>query len=1157
MLKAGFFQTPTETYSLYEIIEPGFHRLDLIKGNASFQIDFSEVAFSMVKKKKTYTIGDSELYDIYIKTKQTIESTKMETEKDSQWIDGVYTTTTHSRNDKLGFTITTRTENGKTVDTTHTGGGYTIHLYVSEPIYGVKLEPINFSEYRELSLSQDTVQTERSEFIYYTAEVLKRRYNLNHLKKYDLKVVTDIKEARERLHQFKLNKSPIKSFDTETTGLDVTMYGEDHVVGLVLGHDKNTATYFPFRHEGNFNLPIEFMSEVMSYVIAEQDHMVGHNTKFDREAMLKEGFDVRIKWDTMQIDIILNPNPKIIKGAHALKNLISALLNEHFLELSEIFIDERSINFAVLPPEIIELYACTDCTDCIILLADQFKRLPKHHHLLAQLECDLTHVKADMEYYGCRVDVKKYERQHENCNYILDMLIKAFRTLTKEDGNLNSNQVLADLMYNKMRCPVLMRTKTGAASTSSKAIQKLASKKAEKPREITEDLTDLYGNVVIKAKDLATSKYPALVILSKYREYNKLKTAFYARFERTVKTGRIFFWVNQNGAATGRQSSPMHQLPPELKEVILSDAPDRDFWGPDYSQVELRMIAYLSGETELIELSKDPDNDIHRIIGSLISGKEMWAITKEERSVGKRRNFGVIYLISAMGLAGQIFGPGYTQENVEFCQKQLDEFYHKFKRIDRYIKRNAAFVAERGYMETAWFHRVRRFDDIFDPNLEPRRRASILRMSNNVPVQGTAADYMKLAEVKMYKYIRDKGWNKPLDGFPLVRLMLSIHDEIIISAHESIPMEEIVKMIVDSMETPVEGAPPFFTAPGRFDNWHGHTDDSLAMPIGLRDECVENYLKTGESIFKRSKFKLIVPDEVRQYINVNRHENLKVQVDKVVDKCSMEFVSGDYVTEYTTKQLKEAVTRYIESNFEFYTIDNYREQLNAYRRRKLDVYMQELIAEHGTDYKVLGEKVRHPSLTHSLIENYSKELKGFDGTHEELIVEATRLYIEEMMNGPKAFEMVIDNTPAKPTDKELFGQQLEQMVSYDNEGNVVYYDETEEDDDIFDNITDEDAEEIIQRTNEAPQYVWELADMITFDVQELTNEDINLVLSYIFEHSAENGFYKCSIIYKGRLIDTKMRVETLDIDEANKVVLSLLQKEVLDAKNNKYSYLFD
>lgn len=1144
MLKSGFFQTPTEFYTIYEINEPGFYRLDLIKGNATFQIDFNEVAFSLVRKKKTYTIGDAQLYDTYIRTKTTIESAQMESEKESEWIDGAYTSTVHSRNEKFGFTLTTRSVNGNIVDTTYTSGEYSIHLFVSEPIYGVKLEPINFIEYSEISLSNDTVKSEKEEFIYYTAEVLKRRYDLKHLEDYDLKVVTDIKEARERLHQFKLSKCPIKSFDTETTGLDVTMYGEDHVVGLVLGADKKTATYFPFRHKGDFNLPISFMKEVMSYVIAEQDHMVGHNTKFDREAMLKEGFDVQIKFDTLQIDIILNPNPKVQKGAHALKTLISALLNQHFLELDEIFVDPRMIDFSVLTPEVIELYACTDCTDCIILLEDQFKRLPKYHYMLAYLECDLTHVKADQEYYGCRVDVKKYERQHENCNYILDMLIKAFRTLTKEDGNLNSNQVLSDLMYNKMRCPVLIRTKTGAASTSSNAIKKLASQKTKEPRQITEDLVDLYGNVVIKAKDLATSKYPALLVLSKYREYNKLKTAFYARFERTVKTGRIFFWVNQNGAATGRQSSPMHQLPPELKEVILSDAPDRDFWGPDYSQVEIRMIAYLAGEKELLELAKDPENDIHRIIGSLISGKEMWAITKEERSVGKRRNFGVIYLISARGLAGQIFGPGYTQENVDFCQKQLDEFYHKFKRIDRYIKKNAALVQERGYMETAWFHRVRRFDDIFDPDLEPRKRASILRMSNNVPVQGTAADYMKLAEVKMYKYIREKGWNKLVGEFPMVRMMLSIHDEIIISAHESIPMEEIITMIVECMETPVEDAAPFFTAPGRFDNWEGHNDDSLAMPIGLRDECIENYKKTGESIFKRSKFHVTIPDEVRQYINENRHENTKEQVEKIYQKCSMEFVSGDYVTTYTDKQLKDAVTRYVESNFDYYVIDNYREQLNSYRRRKLDVYMGELIEKYGTDYKIVGNQVRHPSLTHALIENYSKELKGFDGTHEELIVEATRLYIEEILNGPKTMQVVVTPTVTKASDRDLFTTQLEQMVNYDNEGNVIYFDETEEEDDIFDDISEEDAEEVIHRTMEDPQYVWEFADMITFDVQDLLPEDINLVLSYIFEHKEEEGFYKVNIIYKGDLVDTKMRMETVDIEEANKMVLSLLQKEV-------------
>lgn len=1145
MLKSGVFVTPKETYTIYEIVEKGFYRIDFLRGSGSFQVDLDNVVYSQVKRKNVYTFGDSALYDEYLKVLHTLETAYYKTQKNSYWENGVYIVKQHSENAKLGFVKEVTMNNGSVNDTVMIGNGYTIQSFVIDPIYGVKLDPLNFNDYSAVKLSADTVQSV-SGGLYYSLDVLKRRYDLRHIEDNDFVVATDLETARRRLREFDKDPYPFKGFDTETTGLEVDYGGTDHMVGIILGANPTTATYFPFRHDTDINLPMSFLPELMEVLIRHQDHAVAHNKKFDRMVMLKEGYDVCIKWDTMQLSIILNP--VLGRGIHSEKNLIYKLTGRHYLELDEIFVNSKDINFAVLPVDLIKYYACPDGTNVLILLKDMLSKLPKFQYRLASLECDLADVKADQEYYGIRVDVKKFEKQYRNCNYIIDMLLKAFRTLTREDGNINSPQVLTNLLYNKMHCKVLLRTKTGQASTSMAAIKKLAKVQAKEKHNITEDLIDLEGNVIIKASDLASSAYPALVILSKYKEYNKLKTAFYSRFERTMKTGRIFFWVNQNGAATGRQSSPMHQLPPELKNVILSDADDRDFWGPDFSQIELRMIAYLAGETDLIELAKDPDNDIHRVIGSLISNKEMWAITPEERSKGKRRNFGVVYLISAMGLAGQIFGPGYTAENVKFCKQQLDEFYHKFKRIDRYIKRNAAKVQKQGYMETAWFHRRRLFTEIFDPDLEPSRRASILRMGNNVPVQGTAADYLKLAEVQMFAYIRLKGWDKLVDGFPMVRMMLSIHDEIIISAHNSIPYEEIIEMITKCMETPVDDAPPFFVQPARMDNWGGHSDDACAMPIRYRDKVIEDYNKTHESVFKQSYFTLVLPDDVVLEIN-NSQLATDELLDKVIDKVTLKFDHGDYTQEFSEKHVRDALLRYIESGFTTYRIDNYIDNLNHFRQSQLQDYMADLIAKYGTDYKIVGEHVRHPSLTHALLDNYSKQVPK-DMEHVDRITEATRLYIEDLLSGKLGQTTSIVFTinkkePPKVTDKDLFGNQLEAMVELDVNGDVVYADESEELDDVYNMYYDDDPDDIIDRTNSKPVYVWELADTMVFDVQDLRKDDVDKVLSYIYRNKADNGFFSANIIYNDKIIDTKMRLEHLDIDEANSIIEKLVNKEAV------------
>lgn len=1143
MLKSGIFITPNETYTFHEIIEKGFYRIDILRGHAAFQIEVDAVVYSQVRRKNIFVYGDSKIYDDFLRIKETVETAKMKVTKNAEWVDGVYRVTMISTNDKNGYTSQSISENGNVVDVVLSANGYTIQSTVIDPVYGVKLEPLNFSSYRALTLSNDTVNT-AEHGLFYPMEVLKRRMDLRHIDDCDCCVATDIMTATARLEQFRKDPYPFRGVDTETTGTDVCMFGDDHLVGIILGHNTSTATYFPFRHNGDFNLPMSFLPEVMKAIIEFQDVEVAHNKKFDRQVFLKEGYDVHIKWDTLQLSIIYNPT--IGKGIHGEKTLIYELTGNQYLELDDIFINAKDINFAVLPVDIIKYYACPDGYNPLLLLEDFFKKIPQYQLKLADIECDLADVKADMEYYGIRVDTKLFEKQYRNCNYILENLLHAFRTLTQEDGNINSAPVLTNLMYNKMHCKVLLRTPSGAASTSMAAIKKLAKVPAKTPHDITEDLVDLNGKVVISAKELSKSAYPALVILAKYREYNKLKTAFYSRFERTMKTGRIFFWVNQNGAATGRQSSPMHQLPPELKEVILSDADDRDFWGPDFSQIELRMIAYLAGEKDLIELAKDPDNDIHRIIGSLISNKEMWAITPEERSTGKRRNFGVVYLISAMGLAGQIMGPGYTAEDVKFCAKQLDEFYHKFKRIDRFIKNNALLVQKRGYMETAWYHRKRLFKEIFDPNLEPSKKSSILRMANNVPVQGTAADYLKLAEVQMDKYIRLKGWNTLKDGYPRVRMMLSIHDEIIISADNSIPYEEIIEMITLCMETPVEGAPPFFVQPARMDNWEGHSDDACAMPIRLRDKVIADYNKTGKSVFKQSYFDLVIPDEVKQAIG-QEQESVSKTVLKYLDKVTLAFNHGDFTTEFTEEHVKDALKNYVASGFTTYRIDNYLEVLNNFRQQQLQDYMSDLINTYGMDYQAVGSHVRHPSLTFALLDTYGKQIPK-DWEHVDRITEAARLYIEDLKSGKHAlsttFKADLAEIEHTITDKERFGEQLTQLVEFDENGDVVYENESEEIDDIYNMYYDEDPDDIIDRCNNKPVYVWELSDCITFDVQDLSQENIDKVLSYIFTHKCDDGFYKTNIIFNGKLIDTGMRVETLDIDEINDIIVKFSQQEV-------------
>lgn len=1065
MLKQGIFTDKRGiSYSIYELSSKGFYRFDITRENATFHTDPNAVIFSIVRKRKTYTFGDESLYEDYKELLALSSVIKAPIEKSTEWRGGKYFAKNVQSSESQSYLNEIITCNGVTTSTTVSYGIRFITLFIANEYNEMKLDPLNFSDYTETMLdgeSQVTLSTP-----YYPLSYLRAKYNISHIEKNDFVVADDIDTARKRLNRYASAGNCLRGFDTETTGLDVDLYGEDKLTGVILSYREDEATYFPFGHKEFPNLPMEFLDELMKVVIQHQDTTIAHNKKFDRKVMKKLGYDLQIKWDTMVLSFMVNP--VIARGAHSEKDLIYRLEGRKYLELDEIFISEKNIDFSVLPKDIVKVYACPDGCNVIKLYKHLINELPKYSRNLYEIESRLADIKADQEYYGLKVNVEEFIKNFDNCEYMIDKLVRMFRQMTRIDGNIDSPAVLSNLIYDRMRCDVLMRTKTGKPSTSSKAITKLAhQKKTDKSENgISEDIVDKFGKVVIKASEFNTSKYPVLLVLEKYRKYQKLKTAFYARFERTVKHGRIFFWINQNGAASGRQSSPMHQLPPELKGVIVADD-NRAMWDPDYSQMELRMIAFLAKEKDLIKLCEDPEVDIHRAIGSLISGKEMYAISDKERKVGKSRNFGVVYLISAYGLANQMFGAGANQkkEYVDKAQESLDEFYHRFKRIRAYIAQNATNVRKNGYI-TTFFGRNRYFKEIFDPDVSSRKKASLIRQANNTPVQGSSADYLKIAEVNFDNWIREKGWNEIMpDGFPRVRLALTIHDEAIIMADKSIPYEEIVEMITRCMDMPIKDAPPFFVQPTLVSTWADHDDSRLAMPIKLRDKLIEDYHKTGVSILNE---------------------------------------------------------------------ENYLDTLVNYQTAQLEGYMSEMIAKYGPNPDDVAANIKHPTLTHSLLEAYTpKDARDLD--HMDKIVAATHAYMEGVN-----VEQIIHQAPKQEAldDERLFGE-LDSLVNFDKDGNVIY--EFAEDENELDYAlpTADEERYINEMAKGEIVKVWELGDAICVDIDNLTEESSNRVIQEVWKYKDPDGFFKVIFYYNGSLLDAGFRVEDLPKEEITNLIQSL------------------
>jgi DNA polymerase I-like protein with 3'-5' exonuclease and polymerase domains len=1057
-----FVDSKGDLHNIGIVEDKNFYRLDITKPDAEFHVHYGAVEYSTVRKRRTFVYGNNELFEDYNTFVGLSSAFKCTTDQKSEWLNGKYITKHVKTKEDMDFVEEMVYSNGILTSHSIRHKHRFLEIMLVSEYGGIKMDPVNFEEYTELQLGDGATAGVLS--AYYPLGVLEARYNLTHLSKKDMCVADTIEVAKERLAAYDNAGDVLRGFDTETTGLDMDMYGEDKLVGIVVSWNENEATYYPFRHEKFDNLPLEFLDELVNVIIKHQERTITHNKKFDRKVMLKEGFDVRIKYDTLVLSFMVNP--VIAKGAHVLKNLVQEIDGNKYLELDEIFTANNLIDFSVLPKDIVRVYACPDGYNLITVFKHLYASLPKYTRNLYDIETDLADIKADQEYYGLRVDVTKFVESMDNCNFVIDMLEKAFRQLTRIDGNISSPIVISDLVYNKMGCPVLKRTKTGKPATTLGVIKKLSKAETDTPRNITIDMTDKQGNIIIKASELNKSKYPALVVLEKYRIYKKLHTAFYSRFERTVKHGRIFFWVNQNGAASGRQSSPMHQLPPDLKEMILPDSCEHEMWDPDYSQMELRMIAFLAGETDLIEMCKDPDNDIHRVIGSLITGLEMWEISSEMRKRDKTRNFGVVYLISKYGLADQMFGAGASmkKEHLDAAEHSLNDFYNRFKRIRKYIADNATLVKRDGFVTTR-FGRNRYFKEIFDPELPSNKKASLIRQANNTPVQGSSADIMKIAEVNFDTYIRSKGWNKLMpNGLPRVRAALSIHDELLLMSDASIPYEEILIMIRDCMEIPVEGAPPFFCNPAKVDNWEQHDDDSVVIPVKLRDKLISAYNESGVSAINK---------------------------------------------------------------------DNYVDVINEYREGLLDEYMHDLMAKHGTDPDALADAVRHPTLTHSLLERYPQP-KHSKLTHLEHIKYAAKMYAEG--SGKQLVE-------EKQEQKKPVFPDYEELVNFNDKGEVVY-DEWEDDEAVSEY---DDERYISSMTGELETIkVWELGDAICVDTSMLESAEVDTVLRELWKYKAENGFYKLYILYGGLLRDVGFKVEDIP-----KMFITGMIKEFEDGRRNE------
>lgn len=587
--------------------------------------------------------------------------------------------------------------------------------------------------------------------------------------------------------------------------------------------------------------------------------------------------DMTCRSDVDGFNISMKVDQRRGKGIHTLKSIATRVTGKFWLELDLIF--KGKIKFDVLPPNLIKLYAGPDPCNTIAVVRWLEKQLPSSMRYVTALEHQVVYVKSENEYYGMRTDVDLLNREIVQENRKKDILETRFKEIHHTSKNIRSNPVKADIFYNQLHAPVEVRTITGAPSTSKEALNAIIESgelPLDKQRKDVPDIVmwiDSNGFVtsapkteeekksktrvtIIKGEKLASNKFPSLLLLQQYNAICKELGAL-NRIRKKSHNGRVTFYIISSGAESDRQVSDAHQYSDTMKKMILSDSPDHYLISCDYKQVELRVLAFVAGQKDLIELEKDPDIDIHRAILSIINGTPIYLISAKDRKNGKQTNFGVVYGMSEFGLVKRRYGLKYTKEQLLECKKSITDFYLGLPAINKFTNESQRLVLRDKQIATE-FGYIREFNQLSDPAISKRQYSKCIKGANNTRIQGFAATLMKMAEVNYFRYIRKMGWDELVDCggamLPKVRMMLSIHDEVLISSHKSIPQAEIIKMCKICQEIEIKGAPPFFAAPAFVDNWYLGKDDAYEIPIKFRDEIVDTWDKQGIEILDMNRY---------------------------------------------------------------------------------------------------------------------------------------------------------------------------------------------------------------------------------------------------------------------------------------------------------------
>src|SRR5215207_728717 len=576
----------------------------------------------------------------------------------------------------------------------------------------------------------------------------------------EVKIVDTDKKLADLVKE--LNKASVISFDTETTSTE-EMKAE--VVGISLAVKEGEGYYIPVGHRAGTNLPLEqVIAALKAPMTNPKIGMIAHNAKYDYIVLARNGLRVSpLTFDTMLAEFIIDPSSRSM----GLKNLAFVKLGEEMTHIEELIgKGKKQITMDEVAIESAAPYAVADAEVTLRLLPIQQEGLQRVNgeKLLYEIDLPLTPVLADMEMAGISIDLPFFQETGTRLEKRMNEIEKQVYEMVGKPFNINSTQQLSDVLFKQLGLEPPDRgnkTASGHYSTSAGVL------------------------------DLLRGKHAVVDMVLEHRELSKLKSTYVDSLQAALNpnTGRVHTSYSQIGAVTGRLSSSN----PNLQNIPIRTEEGRRLRNGfvagkgnvllsiDYSQIELRIVAHMAQDEGMLAAFR-ADEDIHATTAAAIYGVKPEGVTKNMRRHAKAINFGLIYGMSVFGLTR------YTELTLAEAETFVKAYFQKFPGIKKYLDGIRKLAAQQGYVETL-LGRRRYFPALQSKaNVQLKNREE--REAINAPIQGTAADIMKIAMLKIPPALKAAG----LKG----RMLLQVHDELVLECPKK-EVKETARVVQETM----------------------------------------------------------------------------------------------------------------------------------------------------------------------------------------------------------------------------------------------------------------------------------------------------------------------------------------------------------------------